>query len=264
MEHVVWVLSRPPRKVSPQSPTPRMHKNQQKQFVHISDIQRRPAFFVAWERLRHGPAHWIVECVAEFVSRSQGVQVLALILVFFIKIGVYLYVYFGMSNVPHRCEHATLTVRIAGVGSQAAMVVGGLTGQPALGCTFYSHVLPHAANHGYLIALLQVGLAYAIGVVLALSIAGPTSGGHLNPCVTIAFALFRGFPWKKVPRHVELVSCSSHFVIICRISLIRYICAQLLGAYVSCLVIYLQYKGTLTVRQSLPHLRSKESHVSFT
>lgn len=52
------------------------------------------------------------------------------------------------------------------------------------------------------LALLTVGAAYGLGVVLALTVVSSTSGGHLNPCVTIAFTIFKGFPIRKVPRYV--------------------------------------------------------------
>ncbi|KAI9215891.1 aquaporin-like protein, partial [Blastocladiella britannica] len=57
---------------------------------------------------------------------------------------------------------------------------------------------------------LSIGLWYAAGI----------SGGHLNPSVTIASAVYTKFPWKKVP---------------------RYIFAQLLGGVTSALVIYAVY-----------------------
>jgi glycerol uptake facilitator protein len=40
--------------------------------------------------------------------------------------------------------------------------------------------------------------AWGIGVTLGVYTAARLSGGHINPAVTIAFALFRGFPWRKV------------------------------------------------------------------
>jgi hypothetical protein len=38
--------------------------------VYMSDIQKRPAFFMGWERLRHGKLHWFAECFAEAVRLS--------------------------------------------------------------------------------------------------------------------------------------------------------------------------------------------------
>lgn len=48
-------------------------------------------------------------------------------------------------------------------------------------------------------------------------IAGGISGGHLNPALTIALAIFRGFPWRMVP---------------------RYVFAQVLGAFCAAFIVY--------------------------
>ena len=53
---------------------------------------------------------------------------------------------------------------------------------------------------------------------------GGISGGHINPAVTIAFATFRDFPWRKVP---------------------AYIFAQCLGAFCGAAFIYGNYLGAI-------------------
>ncbi|KAJ8089212.1 hypothetical protein PM082_014460 [Marasmius tenuissimus] len=98
-------------------------------------------------------------------------------------LGVFLYVY-------------------AGVGPQITFIVGPILQQQGLS------------------SLLQVGLAYACGVIFAVVICAGTSGGHFNPCLTITFMVFKGFPPLKG---------------------LRYIVAQILGGYVACLLTYAQY-----------------------
>jgi glycerol uptake facilitator-like aquaporin len=39
-------------------------------------------------------------------------------------------------------------------------------------------------------SFFQIGLAFAMGIMFAIVIAGPTSGGHFNPAVTIALAVW--------------------------------------------------------------------------
>ncbi|KAJ3927495.1 MAG: putative aquaporin 2 [Lentinula lateritia] len=90
----------------------------------------------------------------------------------------------------------------AGVGSQVPFIVG-----PILSIDGLSSVL-------------QIGLAYACGIIFAISICGATSGGHFNPAVTLTLVLFKGFPPFKA---------------------VRYIIAQILGGYIACLLIYVQW-----------------------
>lgn len=51
-------------------------------------------------------------------------------------------------------------------------------------------------------SILQVGFAYAFGIAFAIITCAPTSGGHFNPAITICFAIWQGFPWKKVPYYI--------------------------------------------------------------
>jgi glycerol uptake facilitator-like aquaporin len=69
-------------------------------------------------------------------------------------------------------------------------------------------------------SLFQIGWAYAIGIAFAIITCAPTSGGHFNPAITICFATWQGFPWKKVP---------------------YYIFAQVFGAFVAGMLLMGQY-----------------------
>jgi len=44
----------------------------------------------------------------------------------------------------------------------------------------------------------NITLGWGLAVTMGIYIAGKTSGAHLNPAVTLAFAVFRNFPWSKV------------------------------------------------------------------
>jgi len=74
--------------------------------------------------------------------------------------------------------------------------------------------------------LLTIGFAYGLGIAFGIIVAGPTSGSHLSPGYTIAFAMFKGFPWRKVP---------------------QYIVSQIFGAFLAALVVYGSYKQELVL-----------------
>lgn len=71
---------------------------------------------------------------------------------------------------------------------------------------------------------LPMTLAWGLAVTMGVYIAGGISGAHLNPAVTLALAVCKRFPWKKV---------------------IPYILAQFVGAFVASVVVYLVYREGL-------------------
>ncbi|KAG1884999.1 major intrinsic protein superfamily membrane channel protein [Suillus subluteus] len=64
---------------------------------------------------------------------------------------------------------------------------------------------------------------------------GGISGGHINPAITFTLAVFRGFPWKKVP---------------------LYIFAQLLGAFCGGGVVYANYFHAIDIVEGGPGIRT--------
>ncbi|RMZ92444.1 hypothetical protein DV736_g318, partial [Chaetothyriales sp. CBS 134916] len=51
-------------------------------------------------------------------------------------------------------------------------------------------------------SIFSIGWAFAIGITFAIILCAPVSGGHFNPAITICFAIWQGFPWKKVPHYI--------------------------------------------------------------
>ncbi|PLW34525.1 hypothetical protein PCANC_19233 [Puccinia coronata f. sp. avenae] len=46
---------------------------------------------------------------------------------------------------------------------------------------------------------LSVSFGWALAVMLGVFVSAGISGGHINPAITLAMAIFRRFPWYKVP-----------------------------------------------------------------
>src|SRR5881628_4037547 len=61
---------------------------------------------------------------------------------------------------------------------------------------------------------------WALGVAIGFYVSGKVSGGHLNPAVTLALAVRRGFPWDRVG---------------------PYCLAQIAGAFVGAAIVYVDY-----------------------
>ena len=72
-------------------------------------------------------------------------------------------------------------------------------------------------NGGWIVITIAWGLAVMCGVLIA----GPYSGAHLSPAVTLGFAVAGAFPWVHVA---------------------GYIAAQMLGAFCGATLVYIYYK----------------------
>lgn len=100
----------------------------------------------------------------------------------------------------------TMVILLIGSGVVAMTVLFG-TGAPG-----------EVVNGGY----TNITLAWGLAVTLGVYVSGKISGGHLNPAVTIALAVFRGFSWNKVG---------------------PYCLAQTVGAFTGSLLVYLNYRA---------------------
>lgn len=90
------------------------------------------------------------------------------------------------------------------------------TGVVAMVVLFPSQTPGEIIHGGYTNITLGWGLAVTMGIYVA----GKISGAHLNPAVTLALAVFRGFPWRKV---------------------LPYSMAQTAGAFVAAALVYQNY-----------------------
>jgi glycerol uptake facilitator protein len=85
---------------------------------------------------------------------------------------------------------------------------------------------------------LLVTFGWGMAVVMGVYIAGGISGAHINPAVTIALAVKRGFAWNKVP---------------------GYIAAQVAGAFVGAAIVYLNYSQAIDAAEKAAGVGNKDA-----
>lgn len=71
---------------------------------------------------------------------------------------------------------------------------------------------------------LLITWGWAIAVAMGVYVAGGITGAHINPAVTLAMAVKRGFPWSKV---------------------VPYWIAQILGAFVAAALVFVNYRDAI-------------------
>ncbi|SCU93990.1 LAMI_0E16292g1_1 [Lachancea mirantina] len=84
----------------------------------------------------------------------------------------------------------------------------------------------------------SLSFAWGFGCMLGVYVAGGISGGHINPAVTISMAIFRKFPWKKVP---------------------IYLFAQIWGAFFGGAMAYGYFWSSITEYEGGAHIRTAAS-----
>ncbi len=70
----------------------------------------------------------------------------------------------------------------------------------------------------------QVAIVWGAAISLAIYVTGALSGAHMNPAMTVSFAVFRGFPWRYTP---------------------AYVFSQFLGAFLAAVVLHSLFSGIL-------------------
>jgi glycerol uptake facilitator protein len=81
-----------------------------------------------------------------------------------------------------------------------------------------------AVTTGAQVGVFQVAIVWGLGIATAIYLTASLSGAHLNPAVTISFAVWGDFPWRRVA---------------------GYIAAQLSGAFVAAAVLHLIFGGAI-------------------
>lgn len=116
------------------------------------------------------------------------------------------------------------------LGTFVLMLFG--TGVVAMVQLFGAGIPGEIVKGGY----TNITIAWGIAVTMGIYISGKISGGHLNPAVTIALAVFRGFKWRKVA---------------------PYIAVQVLGAFCAAALVFWNYHPAfMAVDPQLQHTAS--------
>lgn len=76
----------------------------------------------------------------------------------------------------------------------------------------------------------QVAIVWGVAIMLAAYSIGSVSGAHINPAMTIAMAVWRGFPWRNV---------------------VPYILGQLVGSILAALTLFVLFSPHLTALETL-------------
>ncbi|PPQ85238.1 hypothetical protein CVT25_010011 [Psilocybe cyanescens] len=101
-------------------------------------------------------------------------------------------------------------------------------------------ISPSPAGHLTVITLRSVqtwgslSLGWGAGIALGIFL----SGGHINPAVTLAMAVWRGFPWLKVP---------------------GYMLSQLLGGICGAAIVYGNYKTAINIKEGGSDVRTMKT-----
>jgi glycerol uptake facilitator protein len=122
----------------------------------------------------------------------------------------------------------TFILIMFGTGS-VAVAVAGLPGSGRQSTPF------DAANW------LIIAWGWGFGVVLGVYVAGGISGAHINPAVTLALAVRRGFSWSRVP---------------------AYWLAQFLGAFAAAALVYAVYNAAIDAYNVTNHIASRSDSLS--
>jgi glycerol uptake facilitator protein len=81
--------------------------------------------------------------------------------------------------------------------------------------------------------LWQVAIVWGIAIMLAVYTVGAVSGAHINPAITLAFAVWGRFPWRSV---------------------LPYVLAQLTGAFLAAATLFLLFNSYLKAREQEKHV----------
>jgi len=109
-------------------------------------------------------------------------------------------------------------VKLTGTAREAAAEFLGTFVLIVFGSAVVAQVVLGGGGNG---TYISINIAWGLAVTMGVYASAGVSGAHLNPAVTLALAVHRGFPWPKV---------------------VPYMLAQLAGAFLGAAVTFLTYR----------------------
>lgn len=109
-------------------------------------------------------------------------------------------------------------MRLSGTAREAAAEFLGTFVLIVFGSAVVAQVVLGGGGNG---TYISINIAWGLAVTMGVYASAGVSGAHLNPAVTVALAVHRGFAWSKVP---------------------PYVLAQLAGAFCGAAVTFLTYR----------------------
>ncbi len=122
------------------------------------------------------------------------------------------------------------SIRLPGVGAKCFAEALGTYLLVLLGCG----VVHTAVLTGSQSGLWQVAVVWGLAVMLAIYVTGATSGAHINPAITLAFAVRGRFAWRLV---------------------LPYILSQVAGAFLAAATLFVLFGPLLTAKEEAKHVR---------
>jgi glycerol uptake facilitator protein len=81
--------------------------------------------------------------------------------------------------------------------------------------------------------LWQVAVVWGLAIAIAIYVTGAVSGAHINPAMTVAFAVRGRFPWQLVP---------------------TYVVSQFAGAFAAAALLFLMFSSLLAAKEQEKHV----------
>ncbi|KAI3971478.1 hypothetical protein MKW92_033649 [Papaver armeniacum] len=107
----------------------------------------------------------------------------------------------GSDENPTQCHHNWIQRRLQNL-NPVRMVLAEMLGTFILMFSVCGIVATTQMTGGGEVGLLEYAVTAGLSIIVIIFSVGPISGAHVNPSITLAFALLGDFPWIRVPFYI--------------------------------------------------------------